>query len=958
MKRGRREFWLICTALMIWELHGLNMEETYSACRTTCECRYLDEALVVKCRSNKLREVPQEIPENVTELDLSDNDITHIEDDIFRNFTHLRRLFLQNNSIRKLPEGVFDNLRALERLYLKDNLLEELPTFRESLPSLTHLYLDHNAIKKVPSTLTQLTKLTYLNLNFNNISEIQKNAFRTLKHLTDLKLCCNGIGKIEEGAFPDPLVHLNLLHNDISSIPTKALKSLNLLQNLELGGNPIKCIHDYAFDGLHNLMEIDLSWKDIETVEHNAFVNLSKIIRLRLIHVKLTRFPNLTGTTSLKILTLESNAIPSLPEDFCKMFPHLYDFNANMNRIKRIPDMSRCSSLEILKLDYNRITTIGSSLQGMKNIQDITLNGNNIKEIPANVFKGDSLLNTLKLAKNNIISIADTAFVPIDQLEILDLSHNSFPRLPSQGLQNVLELDVRGNLKLNKILSDTLPNVRIVKASYPYHCCSFSGKMYVTNAEESKWNWAVSDKYLRVDQFENSSYTDGEDGVSGFGSDDSDSEGSASSDSENSTSNENPGKSAGTHKTQYKKVNCTPLPDPFSPCNDFMGSWLLRVGVWFVFLLALFGNATVIAVILLSNTKVDVSRFLIMNLAMADFCMGIYLGFLAFVDATTIGSFMHHSVDWQQSHGCQTAGFLALLSSEASVFTLAVITIERFIAIRHALHVHRKMSLRKTAVVMTFGWIMAIVIATLPLYKVSDYTKVSVCLPFETGDVKSLAFVSLILSFNFIAFVIIFVCYVGIYHEIRGSNAWNTNDTQVAMRMALLVVTDFACWAPIVIIAFPAAFGKSFVSLEEAKVFTIFVFPLNSCANPFLYAIFTYQFKKDCVNICRRVKNSSAPQIQITLAKKRTVDQRRGSQGSAIYYPETNSDGRLTLKIPGIRFNRRYSLPAAFKPLQKEKKSPRGSSQDNSQCSNENATEQTTLTQEKLRPLIDRRTAL
>lgn len=68
MKQGKREFWLICAVLMIWELHGLSMGKKYSACRTACECRYHGKQLVVKCRGNKLLQVPREIPENTTEL--------------------------------------------------------------------------------------------------------------------------------------------------------------------------------------------------------------------------------------------------------------------------------------------------------------------------------------------------------------------------------------------------------------------------------------------------------------------------------------------------------------------------------------------------------------------------------------------------------------------------------------------------------------------------------------------------------------------------------------------------------------------------------------------------------------------------------------------------------------------------------------------------------------------------
>lgn len=36
----------------------------------------------------------------------------------------------------------------------------------------------------------------------------------------------------------------------------------------------------------------------------------------------------------------------------------------------------------------------------------------------------------------------------------------------------------------------------------------------------------------------------------------------------------------------------------------------------------------------------------------------------------------------------------------------------------------------------------------------------------------------------------------------------------------------------------------------------MFILPLNSCCNPFLYAILTKQFKKDCVLICKAIEES------------------------------------------------------------------------------------------------------
>ena len=45
-----------------------------------------------------------------------------------------------------------------------------------------------------------------------------------------------------------------------------------------------------------------------------------------------------------------------------------------------------------------------------------------------------------------------------------------------------------------------------------------------------------------------------------------------------------------------------------------------------VFLLALLGNGCVVFVLSFSRNKMDVPRFLVCNLAAADFFMGLYLG--------------------------------------------------------------------------------------------------------------------------------------------------------------------------------------------------------------------------------------------------------------------------------------------------------------------------------------------
>ena len=52
------------------------------------------------------------------------------------------------------------------------------------------------------------------------------------------------------------------------------------------------------------------------------------------------------------------------------------------------------------------------------------------------------------------------------------------------------------------------------------------------------------------------------------------------------------------------------------------------------------------------------------------------------------------------------------------------------------------------------------------------------------------------------------------------------------------------------------------IDFDIFQVFTIFVLPLNSCCNPFLYAILTKQFKKDCVMICKTIEESRVGSVK------------------------------------------------------------------------------------------------
>ncbi|KAK4310791.1 hypothetical protein Pmani_017648 [Petrolisthes manimaculis] len=116
----------------------------------------------------------------------------------------------------------------------------------------------------------------------------------------------------------------------------------------------------------------------------------------------------------------------------------------------------------------------------------------------------------------------------------------------------------------------------------------------------------------------------------------------------------------------------------------------------------------------------------------------------------------------------------------------------------------------------------------------------------ETADAGDRAYLLILLTTNGLAFLLICVCYTKMYCSIAGNHlAANTSDTTVAKRMALLVFTDFACWAPIAFFGLTAVSGYPLISVTHSKFLLVFFYPLNSCANPYLYAILTRQYRRD-----------------------------------------------------------------------------------------------------------------
>ena len=391
-----------------------------------------------------------------------------------------------------------------------------------------------------------------------------------------------------------------------------------------------------------------------------------------------------------------------------------------------------------------------------------------------------------------------------------------------------------------------------------------------------------------------------------------------------------------------KNLTCTPLNDAFNPCGDLLCSNALRVCSWFVLVLAIFGNSFQLFVLLMSKRKISIAKILMCNLAFANLCMGMFLLMIASADLYSLGAYQNFAYNWQYRNGCKIAGFVSIFSTELAVFVLTIITVERYFTIVYPLKRDKHLNTKQIVALIGVGWGFAVTMAVLPFFEVSSYQKVAICLPFEVQSAVSKVYVTFLLATNGLAFFFVLFCYGRMYCSLGGTGpatSANRVESRVAKRMAMLVITNFACWFPIALVSLIAIYGKALIGVPAAQFFLVFVYPINSFTNPYLYAIGTKHFQMDALEILSRsgVCNSAIAKLRNRLREQlETIPTSRGVTGSKI----SLSSGRSPQQSPRVSPRNSCSLShrgSSYKSQNGSMKSNnnryKGSSRDRRSCS-------------------------
>ena len=284
-----------------------------------------------------------------------------------------------------------------------------------------------------------------------------------------------------------------------------------------------------------------------------------------------------------------------------------------------------------------------------------------------------------------------------------------------------------------------------------------------------------------------------------------------------------------------------------------MKSKALRACLWVLGILAFFGNISVIVWRTTIGKENRIHSFLLTNLAVSDFFMGIYLLIIAIKDAQWQGEYFKHDIEWRAGYLCQVAGALSMFSSEVSVLMLTLITADRLICIVFPFSSMR-LSWKKAYVLCSSIWVFGAAISFVPISGINFfkdettqagfYGRSAVCLSLQLSEDRPAGWeysVTFFLSLNLLAFLFILVAYIIIFWTVKKSSgrirSTKVNqDTAMARKLMFIVMTDFCCWMPVIIIGILSLTGNFYDPEKKAYIImAIFVLPVNSSINPILY---------------------------------------------------------------------------------------------------------------------------
>ncbi|XP_068617353.1 toll-like receptor 7 [Battus philenor] len=224
-----------------------------------------------------------------------------------------------------------------------------------------------------------------------------------------------------------------------SSLEANYFQRFSKLAELSLQNCKLLKIPGNAFEGLRELKKLSIRSKNYDW-SPNKNLELS--------------LGTFNGLRELQILDLGKNNLKTVPSDvFCPL-ENLQVLNLTFNKLKNIDRIGfgkNCGSgLRSLDLSYNGLKSLSeeSEIAGLRRLQELRLQHNNITDISGEIFNGFTSLRILNVSFNYIQLIPDGTFTNTKELREVYLNNNLLYELARgvfHRLDQLLVLDLSNN---------------------------------------------------------------------------------------------------------------------------------------------------------------------------------------------------------------------------------------------------------------------------------------------------------------------------------------------------------------------------------------------------------------------------------------------------------------------------------------------------------------------------------
>ena len=758
------------------------------------------------------------------------------------------KVFLQNVTICDIPHCPSNCFCTLGDRQLLTTCFDgtEIAVGITYPENITTLYLGNISLNNVNMFAFKdiVGELTELYLNDNSLRELQPGVFDGLSTLEYLHLFCNHLIELRLGLFDglSSLVYVDLECNMLVNLHPDIFRGLTQLRELDLEKNKLKEIHRGTFRNLTNLEDLQLDNNMLFGLEAYVFEGLKSIEVIDLDNNQLERISTsaFRGLNTLVELDLDKNQISDLPSDVFHGLTNLEELELDHNKLTNIPKglLEGLLMIEGLTLSFNEITDVDSAMfSRMSNLKELHLSFNNLFDLHPNLFSYSHKLEVLLIDHNNLKNLNPNIFRNLSNLKTLSLARTNLFYLQDiifEDLHELMFLNISRN-NLNRVQFGLFaPLAKLVTLDLTQNPLDLVITKSFTDV--SKHTTVYVDEYATCCFIE-------------------------------------------TARCSFEFPRSS-----FISCKRLLPYSILRVTIWILSIATIVGNTLVLFKRYRhKSSRGYVQLLLIANLSMSDLLMGVYLAILLSVDLWYHDYFPSHSESWRHSTLCRIAGALSLLSSEASVFFITLISIDRFVSIKYPFSVVR-LNKKSTKVAVTTLWLVSLLISIatilIPIFSPDLYEASEICvgLPisrinkyitktksfnlntssietgFDIGHVveaeligsKPAMFLSVAIFtvLNLLCFLTVAVCYVMIFvtakQASRVGGTTNTNrEIRRAFKMAAIVLSDFCCWMVIVVMSILVQSKAIIIDPEAYAWIATFVLPINACMNPFLYTLST-----------------------------------------------------------------------------------------------------------------------